>query len=182
MTTIFNLAFVVFESAWRRAFGDDGFGLPLLKHRVVLHALNLVVLGEYLLRVKGLGLPSAIYCAAVIEVLFYSRTFWAGFDLGHSYPPTDAEKDAYGVIGKLLRRVFPERLWYRFAFDFAFMTVRYTYPLVMIVYFFNPLLLLVGPMVAAAYAAGWRFRPCGLVTELGEYCMGAFLALGLILT
>jgi len=177
---VINCLFVVFESVWRRAFGDDGFGLPILKHRITLHLLNIAALFSYLFYIKGLNVYICAYCVAVIQWLFYTRTFYAGFDMGHSYPPTDKEIKDYGVIGKLLKLIFPARLWYRTAFDFCFMWIRYTYPLALIVYWFNPLLLFVGLVVAIGYAVGWKYKPFGLVTELGEFVMGAALAVGLI--
>ena len=175
-----NLAFVIFESVWRRAFGDDGFNLPILKHRIVLHILNVVVLFAFLVGVKGFGYYVAVYVVIVIQWLFYTRTFYAGFDMGHSYPPTPEEIKAYGLIGKLLEKIFPKDKWYKRGFDFCYMAIRYTYPLALVVYWFNPLLLLVGLLVAAAYAIGWKYKPFGLVTEFGEYCMGALLGLGLV--
>ncbi len=180
MTAIFNLAFVIFESVWRRAFGDDGFGLPILEHRFVLHLHNIVILFCYLYSQRHFNIYVCAYCVAVIQWLFYTRTFYAGFDMGHSYPPTDAEIAAYGRIGDWLKKIFPSSMWYRFGFDFCFMAIRYTYPLALVVYWFNPLLLAVGLLVAVSYAVGWKYKPFRLVTEFGEYCMGALLAIGLI--
>ena len=176
-----NVAFVIFESVWRRAFGDDGFGLPVLKYRFVLHIINVAALLAYMIVIKCFPLYPSIYCALIIQILFYTLSFYSGFDMGHSYPPTDKEIKDYGIIGKVLKLIFPARLWYRTAFDFAYMTIRYTYPLVLIVYWFNPLLLFVGLIVACGYAIGWHFKPFGMVTEFGEFVMGAALAVGLIL-
>ena len=177
---MFNVCFVAFESIWRRAFGDDGFGLPILKHRIVLHILNVIVLFAFLVGIKGFGYYEAGYCVIVIEGLFYSSTFYAGFDLGHSYPPSPEEIKAYGIIGRILEKIFPKDKWYKKGFDFCFMTIRYTYPIVMIVYWFKLWILIIGLLVACSYAIGWRFKPFGLVTEFGEYCMGALLALAFI--
>lgn len=177
---VINCLFVVFESVWRRAFGDDGFNLPILKHRITLHLLNVAALFGYLFYMKNFNIYSCVYCVTVIQWLFYTRTFYAGFDMGHSYPPTDAEIKAYGIIGRILEKIFPQNKWYKRGFDFTYMTIRYTYPLALIVYWFNPLILLVGLIVACGYAIGWHFKPFGMVTELGEFVMGAALAVGLI--
>jgi len=178
---LIKILFVPFESIWRRAFGDDGFNLPLLKHRGVLHAINIAALFSYMFFVKGFNPYVAGYCTLIIQICFYTLSFYSGFDMGHSYPPSQKEIDDYGWIGKILCKIFPEDEWYKYHYDFWFMTIRYTWPLVLVVYWFNPLFLLVGILTASAYALGWHYKPFGLVTELGEYCMGAFLALGLIL-
>ena len=177
---VINCLFVVFESVWRRAFGDDGFNLPILKHRITLHLLNIAALFSYLYFIRNFNIYVCAYCVIVIQWLFYTRTFYAGFDMGHSYPPTDAEIAAYGKIGDLLKKIFPADKWYKCGFDFAFMTIRYTYPLILILFWFSPLILTIGFFVACAYLIGWRYKPFGLVTELGEFYMGAALAVGLI--
>lgn len=178
---LIKILFVPFESIWRRAFGDDGFGLPILKHRIVLHIINVAALFSYMFFVKGFNPYVAVYCALALQICFYTLSFYSGFDMGHSYPPSQKEIDDYGLIGKILDKIFPQDKWYKYQYDFCFMWIRYTYPLLLVVYWFNPLFLLVGLVVASGYALGWHYKPWGLTTEFGEYCMGAALALGLIL-
>lgn len=177
---IWKILFVPFESVWRRAFGDDGFNLPILKHRIVLHIINVLALFGYMFYIKEFNPYVAGYCALALQICFYTLSFYSGFDMGHSYPPSQKEIDDYGWIGKILDKIFPENKWYKYQYDFCFMWIRYTWPLLLVVYWFNPLFLLVGLVVASGYAIGWHCKPFGLVTEFGEFVMGAALALGLI--
>lgn len=183
---IINVCFVAFETFWRRCFGSDGWQIPVLKIRGVQHVLNCIVLLAFFYYQRQLDIYESIYCTTVIEIFFYTLSFYVSFDMGRAYPPTQEMLDDYNNwIGKVTDLIVYQRDYYRFGYDFVWFTIRYTYPLVFLLPFYSASLLLVGILVATSYAIGWNLHEKGKIklggTELGEYCMGAILGIGLIL-
>ena len=142
---------------WRRAFGSDGWNLPVLKNRFVLHVIAF-------LSTFGLCLTKDISWFWCLWIALWIQIEWA---LGHG-PCYDCGKGGK-PDAKMLKRyekmfgykqvckIFPEEQWYGFGFDFVLLAIRYTYPLIPICFWFNPVFLTVGMVISALYA---MYRYC----------------------
>lgn len=152
-----SLVYSVFMAAWRRAFGSDGWGLPILKNRFVLHVIAFLMTCG-MCWYKNFGLYGALWVALWIQIE-WALGHGPCYDLGRSGKP-DAKmiKRYEKMVGyKLVCKLFPEDQWYSFGFDFILLSIRYTYPLLPICLWFNPIFLTLGMVITALYA---MYRYC----------------------
>lgn len=147
----------LFMAFWRDSFGKSGYDLPIYKYRAVQHLVAFVA--------------TCIVCwlkkfepALCLWVALWVQIEWA---LGHGpcydcgtggKPDAKMIKRYEKMVGyKLLCKIFPEDQWYTFGFDFILLAIRYTYPLLPICLFFNPVLLTLGLVISALYG---MYRYC----------------------
>lgn len=152
-----KLLYTIFMAVWRRAFGSDGWGLPILKNRFILHVIAF-------LATFGLCLTKDISWHICLWIALWIQIEWAlghgpCYDCGKGGKPDAKMLKRYEkMVGyKLLCKIFPEDQWYTFGFDFILLSIRYTYPLLPICLWFNPVFLTLGMVISALYA---MYRYC----------------------
>lgn len=153
-----KLLYACFMGFWRDAFGKDGHGWPVFKIRFVQHvAAFLMTVGLCLLD-KGLAWYAALWVALWIQVE-WALGHGPCFDLGKGGKPDAKMKKRYEkMLGcKLLYKLFPQDQWYSTGFDFCLLAIRYTYPLIPICAYFNPIFMTMGLVISGLYGI---YRAC----------------------
>lgn len=141
--------FPFFESYWRRGFGGLWNDKPVIGNRFIQHVLNAVVLFA-LFFFGGREWYTAIYCAVVIEGLFWTRSHGAVFDFG-SDSPTDKRYDCWYcryILDKIFKPEYKATYWY----DCAGMIFRYTIPCLLLVPVLGWCAIFAGLIVTPVYA------------------------------
>lgn len=158
---------------FRRCFGNDGWDLPVIKHRVVQHILGaLACVGVCLY--NEYHWIQAILCAGVLQGLYWARSHGCCFDYGHG--EVDLERYDQLWYWKYLKKIIPEKEWYTYTGDFMLMTVRYTLPAILcaLVLWDIPVMFM-GLVLSCVYALMWKFHDWyGLKnpTEWAEWITG----------
>ena len=154
-----KLLYAVLMGAWRDSFGKNGWDLPIYKNRFVQHIV------AFLMTTLLCWLSKGKACYVALWIALWVQIEWAlghgpCYDLGKGGKPDKKMLKRYEkMVGyKLLCKVFPEDKWYTFWFDFCLLAIRYTYPLLPICVYFNPLFLLLGIAITSEYAA-YRYIP-----------------------
>lgn len=155
---LFGWLYAFFMGAWRDAFGKNGYDLPIIKYRAVQHIILFIVSLVFLLICRGTALPVALWISAWILV-FWALGHGCCYDIGTGGKPDAKMLKRYEkMVGyKLLCKIFPEDQWYSWIFDFCLLAIRYTYPLLPIFFWFNPVLLTLGLVISGAYGI---YRNC----------------------
>lgn len=177
-----KLLYAVFMGIWRDCFGKDGHNLPILKNRAVQHIISFVISLLFICFIKG----TALYLAAWIAL--WVQIEWAighgpCYDIGTAGKPDEKMLKRYKkMVGyKLTCRIFQVNEWYGFGFDFFLLAIRYTYPLIPICFFFNPVFLTLGWVIPALYAiykhCSWMWTKRLLDVELWVgFVLGLYVA------
>lgn len=184
---IIQILYSIFLGAWRRAFGCDGWGLPILKNRFALHVIGF--LGTFLaLFFCGNGWIKSCIAGGVLLGWYFS--------VGHG-PAFDMSRDGY-PDSKLLKRykkyfwnswceyIVPISGWYGFGYDFLWMLFRYELPsIVLAIILSNPYVAFAGFGATLAYAICWGMKDNNLLkkiypTQLAEIITGVIT--GFLLT
>lgn len=177
-----NVLFGCWMALWRRAFGSDGFGIPILKIRAVQHIIGFLV-GCVALWGCGYAWWQIIACVCVLQGLFWARGHGEFFDYGHN---RTVEVERYEKVWwwKYVKKHIPEKMLYGYACDFVCMNVRYTLPsIVMGIILINIPLMFAGLVLCGVYAFMWACRDLGwtnIPTKIAEFISG-FLV-GILLT
>lgn len=152
-----------FMALWRDLFGKGGYDLPVLKNRFVEHILGFLATFSFCFFGKDIVWYWSAWIAVWVQI-YWALGHGACYDLGTSGKPDEKMIERYQkMVGyKLVCKIFPENRWYGFGFDFVLLTIRYTYPLIPICFWFNPCLLTLGLIVSALYAI---YRYCAFVRE-----------------
>lgn len=153
-----KLLYTIFMGAWRRAFGSDGWDLPILKNRFVLHVLGFLATFSLCMFSKGFNWYTSTWIAVWIQI-FWALGHGSCYDCGKGGKPDAKMLKRYEkMVGyKLVCKIFPEDKWYTFGFDFILLAIRYTYPIIPICLMFNPALLTIGLVISALYG---MYRYC----------------------
>ena len=169
-------------AVWRRAFGSDGFGLPVLKIRAVQHIIGFLV-ACIALWICDYAWWQIITCAGVLQGLFWARGHGEFFDYGHSKKP-DVSRYESVWWWKYVKKYIHEKMLYGYACDFVCMNVRYTLPaIVMGLILMNIPLMFAGLVLCGVYAFMWScydLRWTEVPTKIAEAISG-FLV-GILLT
>ena len=153
-----KLLYTIFMAFWRKGFGCDGWGLPILKNRFVLHILGFLATFSLCMFSKGFNWYASVWVAIWVQI-FWALGHGPCYDCGTAGKP-DAKmiKRYEKMVGyKLVCKIFPEDQWYTFGFDFILLAIRYTYPILPICFLFNPALLTIGLVISALYG---MYRYC----------------------
>jgi hypothetical protein len=168
--------YACFEAWWRRCFGNDGWGLPVIKHRVVQHILGaLACVGVCLY--NEYHWIQAILCAGVLQGLYWARAVGMYQDIGNGGTPDEKMKKRYDEMwyNKFLDKWFKE---YKYSdlYDFIGLTIRYSLPSILIAFILlNFSFLWAGFLVSSTYALMWKFHNYGYLknpTEWAEWIAG----------
>lgn len=157
--SIIKIMYVLFSAGWRDSFGKNGWDLPIYKNRFVQHVLAFCM--TFLLCVFG----KTVDWYWALWIALWIQIEWA---LGHGYaydvstggqPDEKMLKRYKKALGyRLLCKVFPKEEQHGMCFDFILLSIRYTWPLLPICWFFNPSFLFLGLIVASLYLI-YRFCP-----------------------
>lgn len=190
-----NAIFTLFEIAFRRWYGgwwfcgDDN---SFWNRRGFQTVINCTVLFCAFFFLAGVNWWQSLIIMGVLQFLYYAKGVGAFFDLGHAGQP-DSElieryKKQWGY--KLVCKLFPERLWFTYWFDATLLLIRYTLPLVLLIWWkwYLPFLGLVAVM---GYMLGWHLQDkgfkflnnkfCDSATNFGEIATGLSVGLMLII-
>lgn len=153
-----KLLYTLFMGAWRDSFGKNGWDLPIYHYRVVQHIVAFAMTFLLCFFDKGLAWYWGLWIAAWIQVE-WALGHGPCYDLGKGGKPDAKMLKRYKkMVGyRLLCKLFPENLWYGTGFDFCLLTIRYTYPLIPICFFFNPVFLTLGLIISGLYGI---YRAC----------------------
>lgn len=149
-----NVLFGCWMALWRRSFGSDGFGLPVLKIRAVQHIIGF--LGACIaLWACDYAWWQIIACVSVLQGLFWARAVGPALDAGRS-KNIDVERYKKEYWNKWCEFLVPQSAWYGYFYDYLWMFFRYEIPAVLIsIILLNPFFLLTGFLVAMCYSFGW---------------------------
>ena len=148
----------VFMALWRDSFGKNGWDLPIYKNRFVQHTIAFIMTALICLFVKALDLYWTLWIALWIQIE-WALGHGPCYDLGTGGKPDKKMIQRYEKMAgcKLLYKIFPEEMWYGTGFDFCLLAIRYTYPLLPICVFFNPVFLTLGLVISGLYGL---YRAC----------------------
>ena len=148
-----------FMALWRDAFGKNGYYIPVIKIRFVQHVIAFIMTFLLCYFDKGLKWWWCIWIATWLQI-WWSLGHGACYDCGTHGKPDEAMIKRYEkMFGyKLVCKIFDESDWYGFGFDFVLLTIRYTYPLVFVCFWFSPVLFTLGLVVSGLYAI-YRYCP-----------------------
>ena len=179
---IFKILYVIFSSGYRDAFGKNGWYLPIIKYRMVQHVIAFCMTFVFCLYCKCITWYWSAWIAVWVQI-FWAIGHGCCYDLAtHGYPDETMIKRYEKMVGyKLLCKIFPKDEWYTFGFDFILLTIRYTYPLIPIVYWFGPVLLSLGLVISGLYAI-YRYCPYVRTKRLLDVEIWAGFATGLFIS
>ncbi len=177
-----SLLFGLFESAFRRCFGSDGWGLPVLKIRAIQHIIGFLG-ASIALWVYGYHWIQIIACAGVLQGLYWAKAHGCAFDYSHGVQTPERYEKM--LSWRLIRKFIPEKYWYEYASDFILMNARYTLPaILMAVVLLKPQIAFLGLIVSGVYAFFWALYDVGLTkrpTELAEWVVGFLTGIFLVI-
>ena len=158
MANIFKLLYTLFMGWFRDFFGKGGYGWPVLKYRMVQHILAFIATFFLCTFVKAEHWYISLWIALWIQIE-WALGHGCAYDVGTSGKPDKKMIERYEkMVGcKLLYKLFPEEKWYGTGFDFCLLAIRYTYPLLPICVFFNPVFLTLGLVISGLYGI---YRAC----------------------
>ena len=179
---IIQIIYSLFLGAWRRAFGCDGWGLPILKNRFCLHLIGFLV-----------SFPTLLFCGyhwiqSVLATLCLFGLYWARahgefFDYGHHNPP-DIKRYEQFCWWKYIKKIIPQDQLYKWSCDFICMAIRYTLPSLLIgIILYNIPFVFSGVLLSCGYGIMWKLYDWGYTrvpTRYGEIIGG--IITGLLLT
>ena len=153
MQALIGILFVLFMGIWRSAFGKSGFGIPVIKYRFVQHIIGFAGIFCFLFFARGFLWYIAAYVGIVILGLEMALGHGSAYDIGvGGYPDEEMRSRYQKTLGwKICSKMFDEIDWYGIGFDMCLFCLRYTIPLILVLPFFNPLILFVGAACATDY-------------------------------
>lgn len=153
MGNLVRFCYAVFMGFWRDAFGKDGYNLPVIRYRVVQHVISFLLTVSLLFACGKTTLCLSIWIALWVQIE-WAIGHGPCYDIGTAGKPDEKMLKRYKkMLGyKLACKIFPVNEWYGFGFDFFLLAIRYTYPLIPICFFFNPVFLTLGLVIPALYA------------------------------
>ena len=178
--------FVVWESIWRRMFGCSGWNLPVIKHRVIQHILNVLVTC-CALHCIGLHWLLNIAAVGVFEGCYWSWGHGPGFDIGNAGKPDEKLIARYKekFWNRWCEKLLPESLWYTKKYDVLWMFFRYEIPAVAVAALtLNPWFALAGFTTTLVYMLCWKLSNLGKLekpTDVAEWFVGGITGFLLML-
>ena len=153
-----KLIYTLFMGAWRDSFGKNGWDLPIYHNRFVQHIVAFAMTFLLCWFDKDLAWWWCLWIATWIQIE-WALGHGPCYDLGTGGKPDAKMLKRYKkMVGyKLLCKLFPEDKWYGTGFDFCLLAIRYTYPLIPICFFFNPVFLTFGLVISGLYGI---YRAC----------------------
>lgn len=177
-----KIIYTLFMGLWRDAFGKNGYDLPVLKIRFVQHVIAFCATFLLCFFNKDISWLISLWIALWVQIE-WALGHGPCYDLGKGGKPDKKMIQRYEkMVGcKLLYKLFPEEMWYGTGFDFCLLAIRYTYPLLPICVFFNPVLITLGLVISGLYGL---YRACPYLQKKRwlDVEIWAGLALGLFVS
>lgn len=192
---MFGALFILMQICFRRWYGGwcfIGDKNSWYNTRTFQTIINCIVLFCFLFFLLGLSWYVTAITLAVVQFLYYAKGHGAMFDLGRCSKPDidmlERYKKQWGY--KLVCELFPKEQWYSYWFDFSLLLIRYTLPLLALVWvkWWIPF---AGIIAVSGYALGWHLQDkgskflnnsfCNYATNLGEIFVGFGIGLMLVL-
>ena len=153
-----KILYAILMGIWRDSFGKDGWGLPIYKNRLIQHVLAFAMTFSLCTFVKAESWLVSLWIALWIQIE-WALGHGPCYDLGKGGKPDKKMIERYEkMVGcKLLYKLFPKEEWYGTGFDFCLLAIRYTYPLLPICVYFNPVFLTLGLVISGLYGI---YRAC----------------------
>lgn len=148
ITKLLVLIYPFWEAYWRRGFGGLWNDTKIIGSRGVQHVLN----GAVTAAVCYLTFYDwwwTIYIAVVWQIE-WTLKHGAVFDLG-SDSSTDKRYDCW-YCKHILNKIFPREYWHTYWYDFFGLSIRYMFPLLLLVPLVGWEIMLFGLMVSPVYA------------------------------
>lgn len=176
-----NLLYAIFMGAWRDSFGKDGWGLPIYHNRMVQHIVAFLGTSALCYFVKDITWYWTLWIAVWMQIE-WALGHGPCFDVGKGGKPDKKMIERYEkMVGcKLLYKIFPEDEWYGMGFDFILLAIRYTYPILPIIFLVNPAFIFVGLVVSSLYLI-YRYCPFFQKHRLLDVEIWAGFSVGLLL-
>ena len=173
----------------RRWFGGCLGNYPLLKNRGIQTAV--MILSMLLVMCKFESWQDAFICVSLslyLQFQFWSRGHGACFDIGRGKPEESTikrynERWYHKPIDWLFKINGADEYKYGFLYDFLYMTMRYSCPMI-ILGFISKWFLFIGLIVSCVYAFNWTLYEkenwifnklpsfCKIPTQLSEIIVG----------
>lgn len=161
MSYLIKSLYTLWMAFFRDMFGKNGYEIPVLKNRFVQHCLGFCATFALCFFIKSIQWWWCLWIAVWVQI-YWALGHGACYDLGtNGKPDAKMVKRYEKMVGyKLVCKIFPKEDWYNFGFDFILLSIRYTYPLIPICFWFNPCLLTLGIIISGLYAV---YRYCEFV-------------------
>lgn len=180
MTFIITLIYMILGATARRIFGGACENIPILKNRGIQTAfMMLLFLSIYLPCYKWY---ITLVIIAWLQFQFWSRGHGCCFDLGYGGIPSQETVDRYNERWYHIpcdwladKGCFP---YYGTQYDFCYMTLRYTCPMIPMM-IFDWKYILIGFSISCIYLLCWSFNIKGkrdwnnYPTKIAEIISGA---------
>ena len=154
---MFQVLYVLFFGFWRDCFGKDGYEIPILKYRFIQHILGFIATASLCYWCKDFKWYSSLWVALWIQIE-WALAHGPCYDVGEGGQPDEKMIKRYEkMVGyKTLCKMFPKDKWYGVCFDYMLLAIRYTYPIIPMM--FNPVFITLGLVVSGFYAI-YRYCP-----------------------
>ena len=193
MTFIITLIYMILGATARRIFGGACENIPVLKNRGVQTVfMCLLFLSIFIDTNCWKDIIVAIILTLWLQFQFWSRGHGACFDIGRGSEPDDVTIERYNerwyhIPCDWLADTFKFKKYSK-VYDFCYMTLRYTCPMIPMM-LFDWRYILIGLSVAPIYALCWRFyeskywklnyKFCNTATNLAELITGGLVYSGI---
>lgn len=150
--------YAILMGLWRDSFGKGGYDLPIYKYRIVQHIVAFLMTTCLCYFVKDMKWFVALWIALWVQIE-WALAHGPCYDIGTGGKPDEETIKRYEkMVGcKLLYKMFPKEKWYGTGFDFCLLAIRYTYPLLPMCVYFNPVFLMLGLVISGMYGI---YRSC----------------------
>lgn len=180
MNILFGILFTIFESGFRRLFGSS-CSIPVVGSRACQHIVNCCVIGCFLYFIKEFHWISCLLITADIQFWLITRKHGVFFDIGAGGQPDEKTLKRYNsmLATRILNKIFPNDK-YSAIYDYVGMVLRYTAPLIPLMFFFNPLIFTMGILIGTGYLFCWWLKNLGYIekpTDKAEYVMGFLIGI-----
>ena len=166
---IIQIIYSVFLGAWRRAFGCDGWGLPILKNRFFLHLIGFCVTFPTLM-FYGYSWIHSLLATVCLFGLYWAIGHGPAFDMSRGGEPDKEMIKRYKKYfwNNWCEYIVPIKYWYGFGYDFLWMFFRYELPALLIgLILSNTYICFAGLTTSLIYAICWGMKDNGVLKKIG---------------
>lgn len=194
------LLMIVYGLWWgflRRWYGGCFGKYPFLRNRGVQTIVMILSLFLLFCSFRSLhGAAASLLLACYLQFQFWSRGHGACFDIGRGTPDETTikrynERWYHKPLDWWFSKMDANEHKYGFLYDFLYMGMRYTCPMVAL-YFLSPVFVLIGALISPVYAFNWTLfekeswifsykipKFCRAPTQISEIVVGFVFGCGL---
>lgn len=191
---LIGLAFIIFESLFRRVFGGWLAEIPYkdsnikdylsekyhISIRTISQILNIGIIFVILKYVLDATWITSIIIPCIVQLLFWLPGHGPFFDIGRDKAPSMDIIHRYNKewYTKILYWCFKHEYWYGEFFDYCGMLLRYGLPTLLLIPFYGISILILPFAIASVYGICWVCSDNGKIkhpTNLAEFIVGAIV-------